>query len=434
MITRSDNLPSDPYAVTVDRSRPSLHVMPPSGWLNDPNGLSRIDGTYHVFYQYNPDGPVHENVHWGHASSTDLLSWIDEPIALTPQPGGLDANGCWSGCIVDDDGVPTAVYTAVADTAQNTQVALARSDRTLRSWKQDPVGKIGTPDDPAITDVRDPFVFSYDGHRYAVQGSGHRTGSPQLLLYGCDDLERWTFLGPLLSADDPIAAAVAPANIWECPNLFRLGESWVLIVSLWRSGQGGEHQLSGVRYLLGDLIERPEGGLRFEPTSGGTVDSGPTFYAPQVLVEPDRVLVWGWAWEGADRSDAEICAAGWCGTLTYPRELTLVDRALVSRPAGELTGLRREALAYESGAVVPAVAFEVISREGVRLRLVDPSTGEEQVVAKADGPTRLLVDGSLVELFGQGPSYTTRAYPNADRQWVVDASGPLDVWRLGLEG
>jgi beta-fructofuranosidase len=310
-------------------------------------------------------------------------------------------------------------------------VVLARSDRSLSHWVADAEPRIGTPDDPAITDVRDPFVFSYRGHRYAVQGAGHSNGSPQLLLYGCDDLARWTFLGPLLTADDPIAAAVAPANIWECPNVFPLGDAWVVLISLWRFVDG-THQLSGVRYLIGDLSSG-DGGLTFTAQSGGTVDTGPTFYAPQVLVEPDRVLLWGWAWEGADRSPSAIAAAGWCGTLTSPRELALAGSDLISRPANELIGLRREALAYEPGAVVPADAFEVVSTDGLRLRLVDAATGEEQVVVRSDGPARLLVDGSLIELFGPGPSYTTRAYPSTDHHWAVDTAGPAEFWRLGLD-
>lgn len=27
----------------------SFHLMPPSGWLNDPNGLCQLHGTYHIF-------------------------------------------------------------------------------------------------------------------------------------------------------------------------------------------------------------------------------------------------------------------------------------------------------------------------------------------------------------------------------------------------
>ena len=161
-----------------------------------------------------------------------------------------------------------------------------------------------------------------------MQGAGHPSGSPQLLLYACDDLNAWTFLGPLLTSEDPVAGAVAPANIWECPNLFRLGNRWVIILSLWRHLDGA-HDLSGVAYLVGDLVPT-DGGLRFEAETGGTVDEGPTFYAPQVLVDGDRVLLWGWAWEGAQRTVAEIEAADWAGTLTFPRELTLVDGALRS--------------------------------------------------------------------------------------------------------
>ena len=406
--------------------RPRLHIHPERGWLNDPNGLCRIDGTYHVFFQYNPAAPVHDDIHWGHVSSTDLLNWTTTSIALAPTPAGPDEGGCWSGCIVDDDGVPTAVYTGVRADAQDAGVTLSRSDRSLERWIGDQEWRIGTPDDPAITEVRDPFVFDYQGHRYAVQGAGSLGGSPQLLLYGCDDLTDWNYLGPLLTTDDPIAATVGQAAIWECPSLFRLGESWVLLLSLWRDGV-----LSGVRYLVGDLVAQAVG-LRFLPQFGGTLDSGPTFYAPQALVEPDRVLLWGWAWEGAERTPAEITSAGWCGTLTSPREVVLSDHAVRLEPATELTRLRRESLHYHSGAALAIPSFEASTANGLRLLLVDPSTGERKTVAESDGRSRLLVDGSLIELFGPGPSHTTRAYPGIDRHWVIESAGAIEVWRLGL--
>ena len=114
-----------------DPAFPALHIRPPRGWLNDPNGVCRIDGRYHVFLQYNPDAVVHGSICWGHASSPDLLRWTDHPVALRPRPGSLDAGGCWSGCVTDDDGVPTAVYTAVPHDAQDAVVALATSDRSL---------------------------------------------------------------------------------------------------------------------------------------------------------------------------------------------------------------------------------------------------------------------------------------------------------------
>ncbi|MET0692904.1 MAG: glycoside hydrolase family 32 protein [Propionibacteriaceae bacterium] len=414
--------------VPGDPTFPGLHIRPPHGWLNDPNGVCRIDGRYHVFFQHNPDSPQHDAIQWGHASSSDLLSWRYEPLALRTRPGGLDAAGCWSGCITDDGGVPTAVYTAVPDHAWNGAVVLARSDRQLLEWEQGDKPVMTTPADPAIAEVRDPFVFTFDGHRYAVQGAGHQEGRPQLLAYACDDLTAWTELGPLLTDDDPIAAEVAPAQIWECPNLLQLGDRWLLIISLWR-WQDQAHDLAGVRYLIGDLQAGP-GSLTFLPTAGGVVDDGPTFYAPQAVSLPERALLWGWAWEQG-RTEEQTEAAGWAGVLTYPRELSIVDDRLVSRPAAELVGLRRERLSWSPGVGFATAAFEIDASGPGSLALVQD--GRDDIVVQVDGVARIFVDGSLVEVFGADTPYTTRAYPSADSVWVIRAEpGDVVVWRLGL--
>jgi sucrose-6-phosphate hydrolase SacC (GH32 family) len=90
----------------ADPHRPRFHFVSPAGWLNDPNGVGQRDGTFHLFYQYNPHAPVHDRIHWGHATSTDLVHWTDEPVALVPGSSGPDADGCWSGVLVDDGGTP----------------------------------------------------------------------------------------------------------------------------------------------------------------------------------------------------------------------------------------------------------------------------------------------------------------------------------------
>jgi beta-fructofuranosidase len=298
-------------------------------------------------------------------------------------------------------------------------------------WKQDRQSVVGMPDDPEISDVRDPFVFTYGGRRYAIQGAGHPAGRPQVLLYACDDLTKWTPLGPLLTGDDPVAAKLAPANIWECPNLVLVDGRWVLVLSLWRRIDG-VNRLTSVSYLVGDLVERGPG-LTFLPTSGGTVDDGPTFYAPQLLVQPERTLLWGWAWEHG-RSPEEVVEADWAGVLTFPRELSVVDGTLVTRPAPELLGLRQEELTWEADVGFVAQSFEVETTGPVQLVLAD---GESEVVvldlAPAwEEPTRVLVDGSLVEAFAGPTPVTTRAYPSATSRWVVRADpARTTVWRLG---
>jgi beta-fructofuranosidase len=426
-------------AAHPDPAFPRLHGRPDHGWVNDPNGCSYIDGRYHVFFQYNPDAPVHAGIKWGHASSTDLVRWRQEPIALINRPGEPDQYGCWSGCVVDDAGVPTAVYSAVADDTHRTEVLLARSDREMRTWHQNRKAAAGMPDDPTISHVRDPFVFMADGHRYAIQGAGHTDGGPCILVYSCDDLASWTELGTLLPGDDPVAAEVAPANIWECPNLVRIGDRWVLILSLWRKA-GEMFALSGVRYLTGELMIGPAG-PRFTPSSGGQLDRGPCFYAPQVLRVDDRILLWAWSWERGRRR-ADIRAAGWAGVLTFCRELSLVDDTVVSRPAAELDGLRRDTLPIVANEPFAAAAFDVELPAGAgRAELLLLDGAQEHLVAEIDVaartvvPPRILVDASMVEIFdGSATPYTTRAYPTATTRWLLRLSerATLRAWHLDV--
>jgi beta-fructofuranosidase len=287
-----------------------------------------------------------------------------------------------------------------------------------------------TPDDPDIDEVRDPFVFDFDGRRYAVHGAGKRGGKPQLLLYDCDDLDRWVELGPLLTMADPVAAEVADAAIWECPNLAYVDGQWVLLISVW-NWVDGAHRLDGVRYLLGDLVSRGEG-LQFKAIGGGVVDDGPAFYAPQLLAEPERMLLWAWSWE-LSRSFAQIAQTGWAGALTFPRELFVSDGRLGSRPATELTALRRERL-DGSAAGIAAGAFEVLAYGHVRLQLDDGGVQQPvvSITGTPDQPARILVDGSMVEAFAAGRCTTTRAYPTQTSRWIVDAADPVEIWSLGL--
>jgi beta-fructofuranosidase len=417
------------FRTVADPSFPTLHIRPSQGWMNDPNGLCRIDGRYHVFFQYNPMSPVHEAISWGHVSSPDLIHWQQHPVALAPRPGLIDGGGCWSGCVIDDAGVPTAVYTANPDHARNAVVAVARSDRSLIRWEQDVSPVVGISRASGMDEVRDPFIFVHEGHRYAIQGAGHPLEPARLLLYGCDDLKRWTELGALLTADDPIAAEVAAANIWECPNLMHIAGQWVLLLSLWRLVDS-VHRLAGVRYLLGDLVPQNQGWV-FKASSGGVVDDGPAFYAPQVLVEPKRTLLWGWAWE-LGRSVQQIAEAGWAGVLTFPRELYVRSGVLGVRPATELTALRLGRLELQPSQPFQAHAFELLASGPVALRLT--ADGVDALVSSAEGtpsePARIFVDGSMVETFHKGVSHTTRAYPSANSSWVVDGAR-VTAYRLG---
>jgi beta-fructofuranosidase len=456
---------------TDDRAFPALHVRPTAGWVNDPNGPFRWNDRYHLFYQHNPAGPVHARIAWGHASSADLVHWRTEPIALAPTPGHLDAGGCWSGCVVDDDGTPTAVYTAIGAGVLDVNIVLAAAqDDDLRTWHKHPAAAARAPEGLDLVGYRDPFVFTAQGRRFALVGAGLAGGeAATVLLYACDDLRRWTYLGPLLSTADPVAAACAPADVWECPQLVQFADRWVLIVSLWTN-----EVLGRVAYLVGDL-DTTGTAPRFTPTHGGLVDAGRDFYAPAVLAAPERVLLWGWTWE--DRAETEVQASGWAGALTLPRTLALDPAGrLVSTPAPELHTLRgasiRHVLTTNSLNLPPGpLDIEIRLRLPATLTLslghntldlmVDPTTGNVELHRPVATPERadrratarivtdtevldlrLLIDGSVIELFlADGPAFTERLYPTtAAGAASLRLHGPesaradITIWQLRTTG
>ena len=73
--------------------RPQFHFSPEKKWMNDPNGMVFYKGIYHLFYQYYPDDIVWGPMHWGHATSTDLIHWTHKKIALFPDTLGMIFSG-----------------------------------------------------------------------------------------------------------------------------------------------------------------------------------------------------------------------------------------------------------------------------------------------------------------------------------------------------
>jgi len=437
-----------------DPAFPRFHPRPARGWINDPNGLCYFGGRYHVFFQYNPDSARHDRICWGHLSSPDLLRWEEHPVALRPQPGGPDSLGCWTGVVTDDGGVPTAAYSGVSTAGGHAQVVLARGSRGLTEWRQDGQIAAPVPADRHITAVRDPFIFTFHGRRYALQGAGLASGHAAVLLYRADELRDWRYEGIWFSTENALAARHLPAEIWECPQLVRVpdssgAETWLLMASLWRASDYHHHP-NGVGYLLGSLADDAVTGLPvFTPAKGGKADVGPDFYAPQILSLPDRTLLWGWSNEvsgldgRAGRGQEQTDAAGWAGLLTFPRQLAVHGGVLAVEPAPELRGYRGARLAKGAAGTLslPAQAEAVVSGGEGRIRLVLASAAQVRpvfadTVAGGD-ELRIFVDGSIVEVYRHGSvPATVRAYPASGEEWRLELphGAAADVWELRLPG
>ncbi|HEX8489229.1 MAG TPA: glycoside hydrolase family 32 protein [Propionibacteriaceae bacterium] len=467
----------------ADRHRPAFHFVSPAGWLNDPNGVGRWNGRYHLFYQHNPKAAVHADIHWGHASSTDLVHWNHEPIALAPS-AGPDADGCWSGVLVDDHGTPTLVYSGHRD-GVGQRACLAVGDPDLRRWRKDPANPViaEPPGDLDLLEFRDHCVWRHGEAWFQLVGSGIRGKGGTALLYRSGDLRSWDFLGPIL-VGDALDRDVWTGTVWECVDLFRLGVPTdaapdVLLLSVW------DDQVTHYGVYQTGLFD----GERFHLAQKHLLDLGLNyFYAAQSFPDEDgRRVAFGWIQEG--RPVAAQVEAGWSGVMSLPRELTSTEAGrLEQRPVAEVNRLRHDerslgAVALTTGQsrwltdlagdqldlelivqvpigaaltlgllASPDQAEQTLLRlhaenTGMRLELdrshssLDTTvdlrllSGAIPVDADRKVALRVLIDHSVVEIFANGRPLTARVYPTRrDAHGLYLAAAGADIMLDSLTG
>ena len=391
-------------ADTGGGQRPLVHFTPPAGWLNDPNGLVHLDGEYHLCYQHHPHSTDWGPMHWGHAVSTDLLTWTDLPIALEPDANGTVYSGS---AVVDSDGTAgrgagalVACYTQFTPEVQVQSVATSTDrGRTWQPLRTNPVLR-PPPDTP---DFRDPKVVRYrEGDRaHWVMALAVGDG---VWLYTSDDLRRWE---PASRFQPEVGR---PHGVWECPDLFPLavegaGRSrWVLACGVIDGAPAGG---SGTRYWTGDF----DGATFTADGPARWVDHGADFYAAQSWSDvPDGRRIWlAWMsnWAYAGRVPADVRR----GRMTLPRTLRLVDDGaglvLAQRPVAELAARLATPVAVDAAPTpVPGGAgrLRVAVDPGGSAEVALSGAGGQACVRYDDGTRRLTVrrDGAAAEALGPG--------------------------------
>ncbi len=320
--------------------RPLYHFTPPSGWMNDPNGMVYYAGEYHLFYQHYPDSTVWGPMHWGHAISRDLIRWEHQPIALYPDSLGyifsgsavVDANN--SSGLQTGTEIPLIALFTYDKAGFETQGMAFSNDkgRTWSKYKNNPVLK-----NPGEQDYRDPKVFWHaESDRWILSLAVKN----RIEFYNSKNLIDWQKTGEFGREYGN------HGGVWECPDLFPLvlegstESKWILLVSI---NPGGPNGGSATQYFIGSFD-----GKTFttedDPKSERWIDYGPDNYAGVTWGNaPDgRTIFLGWMgnWNYAQR----VPTQSWRSAMTLPRELTLRKTAaglrVASIPSPEIQQLR----------------------------------------------------------------------------------------------
>lgn len=347
-----------------DYYHPSYHHTPPYGWMNDPNGMFYKDGTYHLYYQYNPFGSKWGNMYWGHATSRDLIHWQTHEPALARDTLGHIFSGS---AVIDRMGIAgfgkdaiLAYYTAHRSLGGKQWQAqcLAYSTDNGMTYTKYQGNPILTPFD-GVADFRDPKVFWYAPREawYMIVSA-----DKEMRFYRSEDLKKWNYVSAFGEGYG------ARPNQFECPDFFELpmpetGErKWVMLVNI---NPGCPFGGSATEYFIGTFD-----GETFtpdtEPEVARWLDFGKDHYAFVTFHGvKERILGIPWTsnWQYANVTPFKQSR----GMNGLPRELFLFSSAgrsyVGSRPAREVTTLRREQILQPDLMLRDSVLFSNLMKD-----------------------------------------------------------------------
>ena len=324
-----------------EKYRPQFHFSPPSGWMNDPNGMFYLNGNYHLFYQHYPDDNVWGPMHWAHAISKDLIHWENKPIAIYPDGNNYIFSGS---AIVDknnksglgDGNNPPilAFYTnhdmflerMWNETKEDKYIHvetqhIAYSQDLGKTWKK--YDKNPIIDNPGFRDYRDPKVtWSEEYKKWFITLAAR----DRIIFYSSENLIDWEFISEFTGIGEM-------NGVWECPDLFPLvdeegNKKWVLFVSINKSSPNGG---SGTQYFIGDFNGKDfivdDNFLGDEKSIwidyGSDNYAGVTWNNTSDNLKSRKFIGWMSNWKYGQM----VPTSKWRSAMTIPRDITLIKNS-----------------------------------------------------------------------------------------------------------
>ncbi len=435
--------------------RMGFHLMPKTGSLNDPSGITEYKGTYHVFCQANPEWPAEGAKCWSHFSSSDLVNWKSEPVAVQPD-SAADAQGSYPGCVHLNAKTQTldVYYTGtVKAEGDYDYVHEGRTSNVIRMRSKD--GKEFGPKEVLLSNedypdfvtqvVRCPDVWADASRLHMILGARDTEDNGVALLYESLDGDTWTYQRALRT-DEPFG------YVWENPNRMVLGEWDFLSTNV----QGLEHtQLSNQNVYSAGYFWSGQHVIDTDVVDTATFtewDQGFDFYSPETFVDSHgRTILMGWmGMPGASYANHPEDAS-WEGCLSVPRRVFFVpdpegNDCIRQEPVEELDALRGESRelvtmdeTHVSGLRADIVIRGISSRSGsvtindevtfsfgnyrTHLRFAEDGVAgagrtrrNGVLVDNGAHDLRILVDDSAIEVYVDGGSqvFSTRWFPEEE--------------------
>ena len=350
-----------------EKFRPAYHHTPIYGWMNDPNGMFYKDGEWHLYYQYNPYGSQWQNMTWGHSVSKDLINWEALPPAIEPDALGTIYSGS---CVVDKNNSAgfgknaiIAFYTSAGESATQSMAWSTDGGRTFTKYENNPVVTFNAPN------FRDPKVFRHEptGRWIMILAVGQ-----EIQIWSSENLKQWQKESSFGSEYG------CHGGVWECPDMLKIGDKWVLICNI---NPGGPHGGSATQYFVGDFD-----GKRFTcesmPKVEKWLDYGKDHYATVSFSNaPDGrtvVLAWMSNWQYAN----QVPTRQFRSANSIARDLGLFkdgEETYVSVvPAKEMLALRGQKVKH------PTEACEIVVDVKGSMELILFNSKGEQVVMTYD--------------------------------------------------
>ncbi len=327
-----------------NKYRLKYHMMPPVGWMNDPNGLIKFNDEYHLFYQFYPYEAKWGPMHWGHFISTDLIKYYDAPVALAPTDQTVES-GCFSGGAIACNDKLNLVYTRHYETSNyklETQYVASSVDG-IEFIKEDKslFDNDTLPENISKLDFRDPNPIYINGNYYILIGGKLIDENKGIIIVlKSNELSNFKYdfhIGPFYELGD----------MGECPSYKNIDGVDVILASGCnvKAVDNNYKNVNSSIYIAGHIDFENK---KMDVIKIDEIDKGDTFYAPQIISNNDTPIMVGWMEMWGKEIPTSVLGHNWAGAFTVPRTLSFKNDTLYQYPIDSIKNYYKKSYEYSN--------------------------------------------------------------------------------------